>query len=89
MIPFVNRKKELSTLSQEYTRPEASFVVIYGRRRVGKTALINEFCKDKPAIFFLATEESEQENRRALQHAVADFAEELWLHDVLKIHTDF
>ena len=83
MIPFVNRKKELSTLSQEYTRPEASFVVIYGRRRVGKTALINAFCKDKPAIFFLATEESEQENRRALQHAVADFAEELWLHDVI------
>lgn len=37
--------------------------VIYGRRRVGKTALINEFCRNKKALLFLATEENERENR--------------------------
>lgn len=73
MNKFINRRKELDTLMREYRREEAALVVIYGRRRVGKTALINEFCKDKPNIFFLATEESEAENRNSFKNAVADF----------------
>lgn len=72
MSKFINRKKELETLRKEYNRDEASFVVIYGRRRVGKTSLIKEFCKDKKKIMFLATEESENENRNAFKEAVAE-----------------
>ena len=72
MKQFVNRRKELETLRKEYSRKEASFVVIYGRRRVGKTALIKEFCKDKRNIMFLATEENETENRNAFKEAVAE-----------------
>ena len=72
MKQFVNRRKELETLRKEYSRKEASFVVIYGRRRVGKTALIKEFCKDKRSIMFLATEENETENRNAFKDAVAE-----------------
>ena len=75
MKKFINRKKELATLQKEYDRETASFVVIYGRRRIGKTALITEFCKDKPHIFFLATEESEAENRSIFKEKVADFLE--------------
>lgn len=75
MKKFINRKKELATLQKEYDRETASFVVIYGRRRIGKTALITEFCKDKPHIFFLATEESEIENRIVFKEKVADFLE--------------
>lgn len=45
-------------------------VVIYGRRRVGKTALINEFCKDKPVIFFSALNASSRENLEALSKAI-------------------
>ena len=75
MKKFINRKKELATLQKEYDRETASFVVIYGRRRIGKTALITEFCKDKPHIFFLATEESEEENRITFKEKVADFLE--------------
>ena len=63
MKKFINRKKELTTLQKEYDRETDSFVVIYGRRHIGKTALITEFCKDKLPIFFLATEESEVEHR--------------------------
>lgn len=80
MKEFVNRKKELNTLFQEYNRKEASFVVIYGRRRVGKTALINEFCKDKRTIFYLATEENEEENRNAFKNTAA----EILHHKLLK-----
>lgn len=53
---FYNREDELKTLENEYKKDASSFTVIYGRRRVGKTALIQEFIKNKPAIFFYATE---------------------------------
>lgn len=72
MSKFINRKKELETLRKEYNRKDASFVVVYGRRRVGKTSLIKEFCKDKKKIMFLATEESESENRNAFKEVVAE-----------------
>lgn len=72
MEKFINRKNELNTLASEYGRKDASFVVVYGRRRVGKTALINEFCKNKKHIFFLATEENEQDNRNTFKNVVAE-----------------
>lgn len=46
-IMFIGREKELSKLTQLYNTNIFQFPVIYGRRRVGKTALINEFIKDK------------------------------------------
>ena len=48
---FIGRKSELSKLDAEYNR-DSSFVVIYGRRRVGKTTLIKEFLKEKNCILF-------------------------------------
>lgn len=56
---FINRERELSTLEKEYTRPGSSFVVIYGRRRTGKTTLIEKFIQNKRAIYFLADLQSE------------------------------
>lgn len=53
---FIGREYELSELNKLYNQDKFQFVVIYGRRRVGKTTLINEFCKDKPNIFFVAEE---------------------------------
>lgn len=73
MRKFIDRVSEMEALKKEYERKGASFVVIYGRRRVGKTALINEFCKDKRALTFLATEENEKENREAFKNNVAEF----------------
>ena len=59
MRKFVDRISEMKTLEQEYLSPYSNFVVIYGRRRVGKTALINEFLKHhNNTLYFLATEES-------------------------------
>lgn len=70
---FVNRNVELNTLEKEYQRSDASLVIIYGRRRVGKTELIRHFIKDKPALYFLATEEAEAMNRESFKNLAADF----------------
>jgi len=53
---FYNRSNELASLEREYAKEGARFSVIYGRRRVGKTALIYEYIKNKPALFIYATE---------------------------------
>ena len=71
MKEFINRKVELDALEAEYKRAEASFVVIYGRRRTGKTALIREFIKVKKSIYFLATEENETQNKNLFRQVVA------------------
>lgn len=52
-MKFVDRKSEMETLQNEYRRKGSSLVIMYGRRRVGKTTLISEFIKDKTALFFL------------------------------------
>ncbi len=44
---FINRESELNHLEEEYSKDAARFVVLYGRRRIGKTALIEEFGKNK------------------------------------------
>ena len=73
MKRFINREKERNFLKEQYEKSTASFVVIYGRRRIGKTELIKEFIKDKSALFFLATEESENENRNEFKKVAAEY----------------
>lgn len=70
---FVDREQEMETLQNEYNREGSALVILYGRRRVGKTTLISEFIKGKKALFFLATEESESQNRAAFKEKVAAF----------------
>lgn len=75
MTTFVNRKKELQFLNDEYNRKGSSLVILYGRRRVGKTMLSTTFMKGKNALYFLVTEESEAQNRNAFKETVADLYE--------------
>lgn len=72
MEKFIDRKKELEFLNKEYQKKESSLVILYGRRRIGKTSLIKEFGKNKDIIYFLATEESEKQNIEAFQKLVAE-----------------
>lgn len=67
---FIGRDAEMEKLNTEYDR-DGSFVVIYGRRRVGKTTLIKEFLKKKTAFYFLATEELESQSRKRLAGVIA------------------
>lgn len=69
-MKFIGRKNELYTLNTEYNR-NSSFVVIYGRRRVGKTTLIKEFLKNKTAFYYLATEELESQSMKRLANVIA------------------
>jgi len=70
---FIGREKELQNLNQLYTKKGFQFPVIYGRRRVGKTALINEFVKGKEAIFFTGLETTAKQNLENFSKAVFDF----------------
>ena len=67
---FHCRENELYDLNRRYKKGNFECIVVYGRRRVGKTALINEFCKDKPTIFLSALNASSQENLEALSKAI-------------------
>lgn len=69
-MKFIGRQAELHTLEGEYAR-DGGFVVIYGRRRVGKTTLIKEFIKEKTAFYFLATEEVESQAMRRFSGVLA------------------
>lgn len=53
---FVNRTKELEALEEEYYSKKASFSVVYGRRRVGKTALLSQFIQNKRHIYLYITQ---------------------------------
>ena len=59
---FIGRERELSGLTKLYQSNKFEFAVIYGRRRVGKTSLINEFIKGKRAICFTSVETNAKQN---------------------------
>ena len=67
---FVGREYELKVLNERYHSGRFEFLPIYGRRRVGKTAIIREFIKDKQAIFYTATESGGNQNLRGLSSEV-------------------
>ena len=73
MSQFYCREDELRKLNKRYAGGQFECIVIYGRRRVGKTALINEFCKDKPTIFFSALNTTGKENLEALSRSIMSF----------------
>lgn len=73
MDQFVGREQEMAFLEREYRRDGSSLVILYGRRRVGKTTLASQFINGKRALYFLVTEESEGQNRKAFQASVANF----------------
>lgn len=67
---FVGRSKELKKLQKLYESELFEFVVFYGRRRVGKTTLINEFIKDKKAIYYMSVEGTRKENLTGFSKAL-------------------
>ena len=67
---FIGRQSELAKLQEEHSNG-SSFVILYGRRRVGKTTLIKEFLKDKLSFYFLATEELEKQSMKRFSGVIA------------------
>ena len=55
MTTFIGRQQDLAVLEREFEAQRASLVILYGRRRVGKSTLIQQASLDRPAIYFQAT----------------------------------
>ena len=71
---FIGRDKELDALDRLYHSGRFEFVVIYGRRRVGKTALINHFIDGKNAIYFMGVESNEKQNLENFSESIIEFS---------------
>lgn len=59
---FIGREIELSEFDALYRQDRFQLFVLYGRRRVGKTTFLREFCKDKPCIFYSAEQSNDKLN---------------------------
>ena len=70
-MQFIGRKKELKLLDKAW-HSEDAFVMISGRRCVGKTALVREFLKNRNALFFTAQNVSDKMNRVAFETMLYD-----------------
>jgi hypothetical protein len=70
---FIDRKAELANLEALYCSGHAELFVLYGRRRVGKTELLRQFCVNKPHLFFIATLSSDLDQLAVFSQAIWRF----------------
>ena len=73
---FIGRKHELEAMESEYGRSGSSFMVIFGRRRVGKTRLIQEFMRGKDGIYYLAADEKDSLQIREIRDMLGSYLED-------------
>lgn len=57
---FIGREAELKFLEDKYQEGRGQLIVLYGRRRVGKTETLREFCKGKPHVFYSCTQSTDK-----------------------------
>lgn len=73
---FINRHQELAALERMFQSEIAELFVLYGRRRIGKTELLLQFCKNKRSIYFLASQLKERDHLQQLveiaRHVIND-----------------
>ena len=69
-MEFLDREEESKRLKVELSRKRASFVVVYGRRRLGKSTLLKRVLKEND-IYFMADRSEESAQRRFLAMAIA------------------
>jgi hypothetical protein len=72
-LKFVDRESEKRFLEDSYKKEGLQVIIIYGRRRVGKTELIKEFIKDKDAVYFLADQRGTAKNLERFAKQLQDF----------------
>ena len=77
---FVGRQNELKQLDELYCSDKFECVIVHGRLRVGKTAFLHEFVKDKRSLYFAAQETSSRENLQNLANCVEAFSREPIAH---------
>ena len=70
---FVDRESELQFLTDRYRSPVPECLILYGRRRVGKTTLLARFLQAVPGFYFLASEEGTARNIQDFSHYAGEF----------------
>ena len=70
---FIGRERELAALTNLYHSNKFEFVALYGRRRVGKTALINHFIDGKNAIYFIGVESNAKQNLENFSKSIIEY----------------
>jgi len=71
--PFINRERELAFLETFWSQTVPQLIVLWGKRRVGKTELIKQFMSGKPHIYFLGESTSETQQIRRFSETLAAF----------------
>lgn len=71
--PFYGRLSELEVLEDAFERPMGEMAIIYGRRRIGKTALIQKFCEGETAFIYTAKPWKDAYQLALFSEAVSDF----------------
>ena len=61
---LIGRNKELEFLNKKYNKKNAEFIFLYGRKRLGKSAILQEFARDKSALFYTCSEVTNLEQLR-------------------------
>ena len=74
MLPgvFIGREREAQVLEELHGSEKPELFVLFGRRRVGKTELLQRFCHGRRAVYFLAAQVRERDNLRAFRDALAE-----------------
>lgn len=70
---FIDREDETGILEEEWNKNHSRLIILYGRRRIGKTRLITEFSKDKPGIMVFAEDTAPRLQIRNMQSECAKF----------------
>jgi AAA+ ATPase superfamily predicted ATPase len=75
-VEFIDREQELAFLEGKWREGGAQLIVLWGKRRVGKTELIKEFQRDKPHAYFLAESTNEKEQLHRFSQTLGQFFKE-------------
>lgn len=73
---FINREMELAFLEERWRERRPQFIVLWGKRRVGKTELVKQFIKDKPHVYFLSESTSDLEQLKRFSISIGQFFDE-------------
>jgi len=75
-MEFIDREKELAFLEEKWKDQRAQLIILWGKRRIGKTELVKQFIKDKLHVYFLSESTSELEQLRRFSFAIGQFFKE-------------
>ncbi len=75
-MEFVDRVHELAFLEEKWRESKPQLIILWGKRRVGKTELVKQFMKDKPHVYFLAESTNERDQLFRFSQALGQFFKE-------------